>query len=285
MDSLDLQFIAYETAFSWISSAGLAYLGFAVLEMGWDYFLKLRADWKETGANIAIYFGNFLLEFLGFGVLFVIGLAVVEPLAFFELPKSWWFWPLALLAADLSYYWMHRLEHEIRLFWAVHVVHHSSPEFNMTTALRLSWLESLYEWIFFVPMILLGFGVVETLIALFIVIQYQSWIHTEKVGSLGILDKIFNTPSVHRVHHGSDAECLDKNYGGFLIVWDHLFGTYQAETQPVTYGLTEPLQSSNPFTINFHEFGNIARDLKSQKGWRKKKVALFGAPGSLNKDQ
>ncbi len=280
MDMLDQQFLAYEGVFFWISLASLLFIGAVVLEMIWDYFRKTRPEWKETAANWIIFAVNTGLDYLGLGVLFIVGLVLAEPYALLNISKGWWYWPLALLLADFLYYWMHRLEHEIRILWAVHVVHHSSPEFNYTTAFRLSWLESLFEWLFFLPMILLGFGTVESLIAIFVVIQYQSWIHTQKVGSLGFLDKFFNTPSVHRVHHGSNPEYLDKNYGGILMIWDHLFGTYRAEIKPVTYGITCPLGTANPLTINFHEFGDIIRDLKRHKGWRKKLGILFGSPGS-----
>ena len=128
-------------------------------------------------------------------------------------------------------------------------------------------------------MILLGFGAVQTIIALSIVIAYQTWIHTEKIGKLGWADRIFNTPSVHRVHHGSNEKYLDKNYGGILIVWDRLFGTYQAEEEKVIYGVTHPLGTSNPLVINFHEFWQIAKDV-----WKASKVGdafgyVFKHPG------
>ena len=280
MDMLDQQFLVYEETFFWISLISLLFMGAVILEMMWDYIRRTRPGWKETAANWIIFAVNTGLDYLGLGVLFVVGLVLAEPYALLDISKGWWYWPSALLVADFLYYWMHRLEHEIRILWAVHVVHHSSPEFNYTTAFRLSWLESLFEWLFFVPMILLGFGTVESVIAILIVIQYQSWIHTEKIGSLGILDKLFNTPSVHRVHHGSNPQYLDKNYGGILMIWDHLFGTYQAETKPVTYGITNPLGTANPVTINFHEFRDILKDLRRRKGWRSKFRTLFASPGA-----
>lgn len=280
METIEEQFLAYQAVLDWMDIFALAFAVFFISDCLFDFCFKRRPGWKETFANGFIFLVNAGLDILGFGLLFILGLIVFEPLAFFEIPKSWWYWPLTLLAADLSYYWMHRLEHEIRLFWAVHVVHHSSPEFNTSTAFRLSWVESLYEWIFLVPMILLGFGVVETLIATLIVIQYQSWIHTEKVGRLGFLDKIFNTPSAHRVHHGSTPDCIDKNYGGILMLWDHLFGTYQSEPEKNIYGITTPLGTSNPFTINFAEFAAIGRDVIRLKGLKNKLLALFGRPGA-----
>ena len=154
---------------------------------------------------------------------FILGLFVVEPFAPFSIPFTWWSWIAAVLVADLTYYWMHRIEHEVSFFWAYHSVHHSSPEFNLTTGLRLAWIEGLIEWLFFIPMIMMGFEVTQTIIAISIVVAYQTWIHTEKIDKLGWADRIFNTPSVHRVHHGSNAKYIDKNYGGILMVWDRMF--------------------------------------------------------------
>ena len=184
-----------------------------------------------------------------------------------------------MLHADFTYYWMHRWEHEIRILWAHHSVHHSSPEFNLTTALRLAWIEGLIEWIFFVPMIVIGFDVAQTIIALAIGLAYQTWIHTEKIGRLGWLDKVLNTPSVHRVHHGANPSYLDKNYGGILIVWDRMFGTYQPEDQPVVYGLTKPIGTSNPITINFFEYAQIIKDLRRSRSWYEACGYLFKRPG------
>lgn len=167
---------------------------------------------------------------------------------------------MALLAADLTYYWMHRFEHEVRILWAYHSVHHSSPEFNLTTALRLAWIEGLVGWVFFVPTILIGFSAIQTIIAITVVVLYQTWIHTEKIGKLGWIDTVFNTPSVHRVHRASNKQNHDKNYGGILMVWDRLFGTYKAEDEQVTYGITTPIDTWNPLVINFHEFYKIARE-------------------------
>ena len=161
---------------------------------------------------------------------------------------------LALIAADITYYWMHRLEHEVRTLWAYHSVHHSSAELNLTTGLRLTWIKGVIEWLFFVPMILIGFSAIQTPITLSIVVLYQTWIHTEKIGKLGWADQIFNTPSVHRVHHGSNKEYHDKNYGGILMLWNRILGTYKMETEKVIYGITTPVGSCNPVVINFHEF-------------------------------
>ncbi|TQV75803.1 sterol desaturase family protein [Denitrobaculum tricleocarpae] len=260
MDDLELRFEAVSGTLEILGLYSLAMIALAVIEILWDLAFKQRPGWKETAANIVIAAVNSLLERTAYGLVFIVALAIAESLVPYRLPVNAWSWIAALLLADFTYYWMHRFEHEIRALWAYHSVHHSSPEFNLTTAFRLAWVEGLVEWVFFLPMILLGFDLVQTLVAILVVVAYQTWIHTQKIGRLGWLDRVFNTPSVHRVHHGANPEYLDKNYGGILILWDRLFGTYQPETEPVTFGITKPLETANPLTINFGEFLAIARD-------------------------
>ncbi len=250
-----------------------------VLETAWDIYTKRRKTYKETAANFFIAFVSALLERTLYGAIFVICLTITESFIPYKIPITWWSWVLAFLAADLTYYWLHRLEHEIRILWANHIVHHSSPEYNLTTSLRLAWVDSLIEWIFLVPMIVSGFEVTQTIIAFLFIVVYQTWIHTEKIGKLKFFDKLFNTPSVHRVHHGSNRKYLDKNYGGVLMIWDHLFGTYQAEEEKVKYGVTVPLNSSNPLTINFKEYWLIAKDVRSSKSMSDVLGYVFGRPG------
>ncbi len=266
MATLDARFAAVDGAFLVIAALGLAFLVAALAETLWDVFSKRRAGLGETFANAAIGLGNGLLETTAFGLVFVVALVAAEPLALFSIPRNGATWVLAVVAADLTYYWMHRLEHQVRLLWTYHSVHHSSPEFNLTTALRLAWIEGLVEWVFFLPMILAGFDAVQVVVAFSVVVAYQSWIHTEKIGKLGWADRIFNTPSAHRVHHGSNRKYLDKNYGGILILWDRLFGSYQAEEEKVVYGITHPFGTANPLVIHFHEFWCLAKDLRRARG-------------------
>ncbi|GAA6212632.1 sterol desaturase family protein [Hyphomicrobiales bacterium 4NK60-0047b] len=250
-----------------------------VLETAWDIYTKRRTKYKETIANFLIAIVSAILERTLYGAVFVICLTLTESLTPYKIPLVWWSWALALLAADFTYYWMHRFEHEIRILWANHIVHHSSPEYNLTTSLRLAWVDSLIEWIFLVPMIVIGFDVVQTIIAFLFVVVYQTWIHTEKIGKLSLLDNFLNTPSVHRVHHGSNRKYLDKNYGGILMIWDHLFGTFQAEEEKVRYGITEPLNSSNPLAINFKEYWLIVKDVRSSNNLKEAIGYVFGRPG------
>ena len=279
MDEIELRLGAFATAFGLLEIIFLIFLVIIVSETVWDFVSGARKRYGETLANFAIAGTGVLLERIVYGIVFVGGLLVTEAFAPLSLPLTWWTWVAAVLLADFTYYWMHRLEHEIRILWAHHSVHHSSPEFNMTTALRLSWVEGLVEWIFLIPMVLIGFDVFQVVVAISIVATYQTWIHTTKIGRLGWLDRVFNTPSTHRVHHGSNAGCLDRNYGGILILWDRLFGTYKAETDDIVYGITKPLRSSNPLTINFHEYGAIIRDVWRAGTWANRLGYLFGRPG------
>ena len=278
MDNILARFQAFDGTFGALEIVSLIFLAAILLEAAVDIGAGKR-KMGESFANFAISIGNALLDRTIFGVVFIAGLLVVESFVSWTLPVTWWSWVLALILADLTYYWMHRIEHEIRLFWAYHSVHHSSPEYNLTTSMRLCWVEGLFEWLFFIPMILLGFDVIQIIAAITIVVVYQTWIHTEKVGKLGWADKIFNTPSVHRVHHGSNLQYIDKNYGGILILWDRLFGTYQAEEEKVVYGILKPVNSINPITINFIEFWNIGKDLFKSRSLSDAMGYLFGPPG------
>ncbi len=170
---------------------------------------------------------------------------------------------LCVLLCDLLFYVDHRAAHRVRSYWAVsHSVHHSSPQYDQTTALRVSAVDGFTSPWFQLPAVLVGFDPLLVLASLGLIVTYQQWIHTESIGKLRWLDPIFNTPSNHRVHHSSLPEHLDKNYGGVLIVWDRLFGTYAAETGPVVYGLTTPIESCNPVTVHLHELRTLWRDLR-----------------------
>jgi len=272
------RFAAFADTFAVLEIVGLVFLVAVLAESAWDIVTRRRAK-GETFANFAIALGNHLLDRTIFGSVFVIGLFVAEAFVSWRLPVTGWSFLLALIGADFTYYWMHRWEHEIRILWAYHGVHHSSPEFNLSTSFRLAWIEGLIEWIFFLPMILLGFDAAQTIVALLVVVLYQTWIHTERVGKLGPLDRIFNTPSVHRVHHGSNPKYIDRNYGGILIVWDRLFGTYQSEEKPVTFGITTPVGSVNPIAINVQEFRRIIIDVTRSGRLSHALRYIFGKPG------
>ena len=241
-----------------------------------DFTTKKERRWKDTLANCAIFVAHQVIEKTAFASVGFIALLPFYYLTPLTIPMTVWTWIFALLAADFTYYWMHRLEHEHRILWASHSVHHSSEDYNLTVAFRLSILEGFFEWAFLIPMILLGFNPFQAIVGLILVAQYQHWVHTERVGKLGWLDEVFNTPSVHRVHHGSNAQYLDKNYGGVLMVWDKLFGTFAREDEKVVYGLTHNINTNNPIKITFVEFGRIWRDLKKCKTFGDGLRIVFG---------
>jgi sterol desaturase/sphingolipid hydroxylase (fatty acid hydroxylase superfamily) len=185
----------------------------------------------------------------------------------------------ALVLWDLLYYWNHRLMHEVRVLWANHVSHHSSERYNLSTALRQPWSSLTMAWVF-APMPLLGFPARVTMRAGQLNLLYQYWIHTEAIDRLPKpIETVFNTPSHHRAHHGANQQYLDKNYGGILIVWDRLFGTFEPEVRRLKYGLTKNISTYNPLRIAYHEYASIVRDVASARGLRHKLGHVFGRPG------
>lgn len=206
--------------------------------------------------------------------------AIFAYLAPWQLPaNAWYTWLIAFVAVDFLFYWNHRISHRVRVIWATHQAHHSSEYFNFTTALRQKWNISaaLVVWL---PLPLLGVPPALVFAAYGVNLVYQFWIHTERIGTLWRpIELVFNTPSHHRVHHGSDPEYLDRNYAGTFIVWDRLFGTFAAESKRPTYGLTTPVQTFNIVTLQTHEYAAIARDVRAAPTWRAKLGYLFGPPG------
>ena len=251
-------------------------LGLIILEVLLDFFSSKERRWKDSGANFIIFLINQLLEKTIIGSVGVICLMLFHWITPLNIPMNVFTWVIAFFVADFTYYWMHRLEHEHRILWASHSVHHSSEDYNLTVSFRLSIVEGLFEWVFLIPMILIGFSPFQAIVSLILVAQFQTWIHTERIGKLGWLDEIFNTPSVHRVHHGSNNKYLDKNYGGFLIIWDKLFGTFQREEEKVVYGLTKNIKTNNPIMINFIEYKNIWKDVKMCRTKKDKLKIIFG---------
>ncbi len=188
-------------------------------------------------------------------------------------------WVVAMIGWDFAYYWEHRISHERRIFWAAHVNHHSSERYNFTTALRQPWLP-LSALLCLPPVVLLGVRPHLLMLAGGFNLIYQFFLHTEAIGRLPRwFEAVFNTPSHHRVHHGSNREYLDRNYGGILIVWDKVFGTFEPERAPVAYGLTKNIHTFVLWEIAWHEYRAVLRDAWRAKGWRTKLAHLFSAPG------
>ncbi|HEY0949233.1 sterol desaturase family protein, partial [Nocardioides sp.] len=192
---------------------------------------------------------------------------------------AWWTWALPILGVDFLFYWAHRVAHRVRLVWATHQAHHSSEYFNFATALRQKWNNSA-EIVFWLPLPLLGVPPALVFLGFSISLVYQFFVHTERVDRLWRpVELVLNTPSHHRVHHGSDPEYLDRNYGGILIVWDRLFGSFQPELHRPTYGLTTPVGTHHLVRLQVHEYAAIARDVRRTPSWRDKLGYVFGPPG------
>ncbi len=195
---------------------------------------------------------------------------------------QWWAWLLLFFLEDFTFYWFHRSNHEVRLFWAGHVNHHSSQYFNFGTALRQGVGERLHKFLFWLWLPLLGFDPAMIITMISFSLFYQFWIHTRAVNKLHPwFEAVFNTPSHHRVHHGSNVRYLDRNHGGVLIIWDKLFGTFSAERDddPVIYGLTRNIESDNIAWVALHEYVAIGQDLKRAPNWGDRLRYLFLAPG------
>lgn len=197
----------------------------------------------------------------------------------FELEMSPLWVLILFLGVDFSYYWAHRMSHEINLFWMGHVVHHQSEDYNLSVALRQGALQKFFTAPFFLPLAFLGFndGWFLTISALNTL--YQFWIHTEAIGKLGWFEYLFNTPSHHRVHHGRNAKYIDKNHGGSLIIWDRIFRTFQAEEETPTYGITKPIHTFNPIEAHWLPLKNLGLEFFRSKGLRRKLQLLFKGPG------
>ena len=193
--------------------------------------------------------------------------------------NTWWAWVLVMIAVDFLFYWTHRVSHRVRILWATHQAHHSSEYFNFSTALRQKWNNSA-EVIMWLPLPALGVPPAMIFFAFSLNLIYQFLLHTERVDTLWRpVELVLNTPSHHRVHHGRDREYLDRNYGGILIVWDRIFGSFQPETHRPHYGLTTPVDTYNIVRLQTHEYMAIARDVRAAPGLRERLGYLFGPPG------
>jgi sterol desaturase/sphingolipid hydroxylase (fatty acid hydroxylase superfamily) len=235
---------------------------------------------KDTAASLTMGIGNVVIALVTKAIAFS-AYSFLYQFAPHKLGFAWWVWAIGLFADEFSYYWFHRTSHECRLFWASHVVHHSSQRYNLGTALRQTWTGGFMSFVFWLWMPLAGFHPVMILTLQSISLLYQFWIHTEIIRSLGPLEWVLNTPAHHRVHHASNPKYIDRNHGGTLIIWDKLFGTFEPEDmqdRPI-YGLTKNIGTYNPFRIAFHEWIDIAGDLRVSSGWSERWKAVFGRPG------
>ena len=234
---------------------------------------------KDTRTSLLLGTGNVIINVAWKLVVLAIFVAVYELSPLRLDPGDWWVWVLLFFADDFSYYWFHRISHESRFFWASHVVHHSSTHYNLSTALRQTWVPMTY-FPFWLWMPAVGFEPWMVLLAQSWSLIYQFWIHTERVRKLPrFLEGFLNTPSHHRVHHGSNQVYLDRNYGGILIIWDRLFGTWEPEGERVRYGLTKNINTFNPVRAAFHEYIAMWHDIRRARRLRDRLGVLYHGPG------
>ncbi|WTW95715.1 sterol desaturase family protein [Streptomycetaceae bacterium NBC_01309] len=233
---------------------------------------------KDTATSLSMGLGSIAAN-LGWGLLAIVVWSAAFEATPLDVPGTWWGWALAVLAVDFFYYWEHRAMHEIRLLWASHVVHHSSRHYNLSTALRQSWTGA-HHLVFMAPVALLGFEPAMVFAAYAVNLIYQFWIHTERIGRLWRpIEYVLNTPSHHRVHHGSNRQYLDRNYGGILIVWDRLFRSFEPEGEKVDYGLTKNISTYNPLRVAFHEYWAIGHDVRHAASWHERFGRVLRGPG------
>lgn len=253
-----------------------------ILELAIDLYEKknIYHDRKDALASITMGIGSLIV---GVGVkAFYMGIYyLLYEHRLFDIGFTWWAWVILFFADDFSFYWHHRLSHEVRILWAAHVNHHSSINLNYAVALRQSWVEIFYKYIFWLWLPLLGFHPIMILTMMSISLVFQFLQHTTLVGKLGPVEWIFNTPSHHRVHHASNIRYLDRNHAGILIIWDRMLGTFQEEheNEAPKYGITTNIHTYNPLVIATHEYAALWHDVKQAKGLKNKLKYMFMPPG------
>ena len=233
---------------------------------------------KEALASASTQIPYYLIEALiltgAYGLYWIIAQSLP-----WSIPVTWWSLALVVLFADITYYWEHRIAHEVRLLWTQHAVHHSSRDMNIITGVRFGPLEGVWSLVAHIPLVAIGFAPEAVVFGVVAVLAYQSWLHTELITTLGPLEKVLNTPSHHRVHHGSDTKYLDKNYGGILIIWDRLWGTFQVEEETPRYGLARDFDSQNPIKVWFSEWPQLIKDIRHAKSPSEAFNYLLRRPG------
>lgn len=250
-------------------------------EIAEKYKYDLKDGFAAAGVGIGNLISTALVKALTFGV--ILFFYNMTPL---YVPVTWWSFIACFFVVDFCRYWAHRIAHEQRFWWATHVTHHSSEQYNFSVSFRLSWTQHI-KVIFFVPAALLGFDPFVFFICMQVGVLYQFWIHTEMIDRMWApIEYLFVTPSHHRVHHGSEEKYLDKNYGSTFVIWDRMFGTFCLEEETPNYGILTPVNSYKPITLVFHEHIDMIRDLaeyRHPKAWWR---IMFHGPGlTLDKEK
>lgn len=250
------------------------------LELAWSAWTNRKVyRFNDFVSNMGCGIGSQIVGAFTKAAIFAVYLWAYEHLRLFTLENSALTWVATFLLVDLAYYWFHRLSHQVNFLWAAHIVHHQSEEYNLSVALRQSWWQGLLSFWFYLPIAVLGVHPITILTVGAFVTLYQFWIHTKAIDRMGPFEWLFNTPSHHRVHHGSDPKYIDRNHAGTLIVWDMLFGTFQREEEEPVYGITVPLNTWDPLRANFHYWGDLARLAGQCTRWTDKVRVFLKPPG------
>ena len=270
------------------------YLAFAIpaffLFVYLEYALAVRLKrtsvfkYESSISNVSIGIAERLLNLFIAASFYELFNYVYEHFAIFNIPNTWWVWILLIMATDFVWYWYHRLGHEVNFFWAAHIVHHQSEEFNLTVSARITTFQALIRGVFWCALPLIGFDPLMVAVILTVHGAYSFFTHTQLIPKLGWLEHILITPSLHGIHHASDEKYLDKNYGDVFTFWDKIFGTFQKEEEKPHYGLTHPIKSYSFLWQHFHYYFEIAEAAKRVKGITQKLKIVFGHPALLDQD-
>lgn len=261
---------------------------FFIIAMALELYVTIKQgiktyETKDAFSSIAMGLGNVFLGYFSKALVLLSFIYIYNNFRLFTIPIVWWSFILIFFADDFAYYCFHRISHECRLFWASHVVHHSSQHYNLSTALRQTWSGGFYSFVFWLWLPLLGFHPGMIMLQMSISLLYQFWIHTEAIDKMPRwFEAVFNTPSHHRVHHGSNPLYLDRNHAGILIIWDKFFGTFQPELkeEKVIYGLVKNINTYNPVKIAFIEWIHMFKDTFSgRKSLKNRLLYLIKPPG------
>lgn len=269
--------------FNYLAFAIPLFIGLMVVE----FFAAKRQGKKifnftNSIANVNVGIAERLLDTLITGLFFFVYDYLNRHFGIFEIKGSILMWVALLICTDFIWYWYHRLAHEINIFWAAHIVHHQSEDFNYTVSARITVFQAVIRTGFWAILPVIGFPAEMITSVLLVHGLYPFFIHTQLIGKLGILEYIFVTPSHHRVHHASNPEYLDKNYGDVLIIWDKLFGTFKKGEGEITYGITKPLNSNSFLWQHFHYILELMVAVKREKGFSNKMKKLFGRPDTVD---
>ncbi len=272
------------------------FLAFIALELTYSKVFddKKLYKWKDLVASVSLGIGSVilgaLLKTVSFIVVFTFAYELFNPLVdgvrtnimgWESFGYAWYVWIICMLLDDFTYYWFHRQNHMVRFLWAAHIVHHSSDNFNLGTAVRNGWFTLFYKPFFYVWIVIIGFPPEMLVVCLGIEALWQFQLHTQYIKKLGFIEKFVNTHTMHQVHHACNLEYMDKNHGGFLNAFDKIFGTWKEldDDIEIQYGVTSPPNSYNLYTILMHEYQNIWQDMKKSKNWYHKFMYCFGPPG------